>query len=153
MVLVKSITRGIIFMKKRLFSMLIVLIVLVSALPVFAKELPESITIGGEVFRIDRAAGGGKDTATPDNSISMMRSGYEVTGSDVALYTRPTYNVASGWVEATAPHFTARAEVWVNGKVHATGPNERNVRNRATSTSYRGRFNEDATPRIFYSFK
>lgn len=140
-------------MKKRLFSVLIVLIVLISALPSIAKELPESITIDGEVFVIDKTAGGGKDTAKPTNSIIMMGSSYEVTGSDVALYTRPDYVVASGWVEATAPHFTARAEVWVNGQVHATGPNERNFRNRATSTSYKGRFNEDATPRIFYSFK
>lgn len=133
--------------------MLVVLIVLISALPSFAKELPESITIGGEVFIIDKTAVEGNNTATPDNIMKIMRSGYEVTASDVALYTAPRYVSSYGYVEATAPQFTARAEVWVNGKVWATGRNQRNRRNIATATSYEGRFNEDATPRIFYSFQ
>lgn len=153
MMLVKLIISGIICMKKGSFSVLMFLIVLTSTFPSFAKELPESIIIGGEVFIMDKTAGGGRNTATPDNGISMTRSSYEVTDSDVRLYTRDKYNVVSGWVEATAPHFTARAEVWINGRVHATCPNERNQRNIATSTSYRGRVYEDAIPRIFYSFK
>ena len=128
--------------------------------PSFATELPESITIGDEVFIINKEAGGGKDTATPDNLISTMKSSYRVTGSDVRLYTNPPSSYSrgnsfsQGWVTATAPSFTARGEVWFSGRIYATGGNTLNRGNIANARSYlTATAIKDGTPRIFYNFK
>lgn len=98
----------------------------------FAVELPQTMVRDGRVFTIDKNAGGGPNTATPDfNMRSVTRNAdYKVLGSDVALYVDYSNgqggdHFAAGWVRATAPKFTARAEIWANGKLDTTGPNKK----------------------------
>lgn len=125
-------------------------------------ELPESIIMDGKEFIMDKSAGGGSGTATPDNSISEVQSlastSYQVTGSDVRLYVDYSNghggdHYAHGWVQATAPRFTARAEVWANGKLNTTGSNNLNNGNIAYGTSYLATgIVKNAEPRIFYAW-
>lgn len=143
-------------------------VMIFSNIPAFAAQMPESITAHGELpgsitidgreFMLDRTAGGGRNTATPDKNMNMTQSSYRVTGSDVALYIDYSHghggdHFAAGWVEATAPRFTARAEVWANGRVVVTGTNNLNRGNRAEAASYLavGIVN-NAVPRIFYNW-
>lgn len=160
-------------MKKKKFISKIAPIVVVagimfSSIPAFATELsepitpvelPESITMDGKVFIMDKSAGGGSGTATPDNkSMSITRSSYKVTGSDVRLYVDSSHghggdHFSSGWVDATAPRFTARAEVWSNGRLNTTGNNQLNSGIRANATSFLATgLVPNATPRIFYNW-
>ena len=126
----------------------------------FAVELPQTMVRDGRVFTIDRSAGGGPNTATPDfNMRSVTRDAdYKVLGSDVALYVDYSHghggdHFASGWVRATAPKFTARAEVWANGKLDTTGPNTKNVGDTAKASSYLAvGIVKNAVPRIFYNW-
>ncbi|AMO32629.1 hypothetical protein J2D69_17105 [Lysinibacillus sphaericus] len=122
-------------------------------------ELPESITMDGKVLVMDKSAGGGSDSASRDNNtMSISRNSYKVTGSDVRLYVDSSHghggdHFASGWVDATAPRFTARAEVWSNGRLNTTGYNHLNSGIRANATSYLATgLVPDATPRIFYNW-
>lgn len=125
-------------------------------------ELPNSIMMDGREFVMDVNAGGGSGTAMPDKSMTMMRSmarsSYKVTGSDVRLYVDYSHghggdHFAAGWVEATAPRFTARAEVWANGKLDTTGSNNLNKGNIANAASYLAcGIVKNATPRIFYNW-
>jgi len=159
-------------MKKKKFiskmaSLMVVAGIMFSSIPAFATELsepitlaelPESITMDGKVFIMDKSAGGGSGTATPDNkSMNISRSSYKVTGSDVRLYVdshgHGGDHFSSGWVDANAPRFTARAEVWSNGRLNTTGNNQLNSGIRAHATSFlaTGLF-PNATPRIFYNW-
>lgn len=146
--------------KKRLIPLMLVAIIMLSTTSVFAAELPETIVRDGRVFTMDKTAGGGKDTATPDFNMDtiMMRSSYRVTGSDVRLYVDYSHghggdHFAAGWVEATAPRFTARAEVWANGRLVVTGTNNWNRGNRAEAASYLAAgIISNAVPRIFYNW-
>ncbi|MFC4403060.1 hypothetical protein [Gracilibacillus xinjiangensis] len=138
-----------------------------SSIPVFATqspespELPESITKDGKVFTLDKSYGGGPGTATPDktldNSMNLLSS-YRVTGSDVALYIDYSHghggdHYAHGFVEATAPRFTARAEVWENGRLNTAGTNNLNRGNIAYGTSHLAVGVSSAHyPRIFYNW-
>lgn len=129
-----------------------------SSTPALAEELPESITMYGKVFEMDKTAGGGSGTATPDNNISTQRSSYTLTGSDVRLYVDYSHghggdHFSSGWVKTTAPRFTARAEVWSNGRANTVGRNTLNNGNIANATSGLGvGIVPKATPRIFYAW-
>lgn len=141
----------------RLIGVTTLTTMLFSGVSVYATELPDTIIRNGKVFVKDVSAGGGKDTAIPDFSTMSQRS-YKVLGSDVALYIDYSHghggdHFASGWVRATAPRFTARAEVWANGRVDTTGSNVSNVGDTATATSYLAvGIVKNATPRIFYSW-
>ncbi len=126
----------------------------------FAVELPQTMVRDGRVFTIDKNAGGGPNTATPDfNMRSVTRNAdYKVLGSDVALYVDYSNgqggdHFAAGWVRATAPKFTARAEIWANGKLDTTGPNKKNVGDTAKATSNLAvGIVKNAVPRIFYNW-
>ncbi len=118
-------------------------------------QLPKSMTIDGRVFEKDDSYEG-RNTAMPDNG--KMTRAYSVLGSDVALYIDYSHghggdHFSYGWVQATAPSFTARAEVWANGSMHTTGPNTRNVGNTADATSYLSvGVSSSNSPRIFYAW-
>jgi len=150
---------------RRLVTAMISAAIMLSSVSVFAAQqpkpnapqLPQSIIKDGKVFERDVTAGGGNGTATPDNPAAMSRA-YTVTGSEVWLYVDYSNghggdHFAYGYVQATAPSFTARAEVWANGKMVVTGPNIRNSGNiaYATSSSAVGLVN-NAYPRIFYAW-
>ncbi len=143
---------------RKLAGTMVVAGMMFSSIPVFAAELPESITMDGKVFIMDKTAGGGSGTATPYNSISMERSSYQVTGSDVRLYIDPSHghggdHFASGWVSTTAPRFTARAEVWSNGRPDTVGRNTANIGNIASASSGLAvGLVPNAAPRIFYAW-
>lgn len=145
---------------KRILSLILLTIMILSTTNVFATELPETIVRDGRIFTMDKTAGGGKDMAIPDFNMytMMMRSSYKVTGSDVRLYVDYSHghggdHFAAGWVEATAPSFTARAEVWANGRLVVTGTNNSNIGNRATAASYLAvGIVSNAVPRIFYNW-
>lgn len=145
---------------RRILSLILITIIMISTTNVFAAELPETIVRDGRVFTMDKTAGGGKDTATPDFNMDtmMLRSPYKVTGSDVRLYVDYSHghggdHFAAGWVEATAPSFTARAEIWANGRLVMTGSNNSNIGNRATAASYLAvGIVQNAVPRIFYNW-
>ncbi len=151
-------------MKKKKFiskmtPIMVVSGIIFSSIPAFATELPESITMDGKVLVMDKSAGGGSDSASRDNNtMSISRNSYKVTGSDVRLYVDSSHghggdHFASGWVDATAPRFTARAEVWSNGRFNTTGNNHLNSGIRANATSYLATgLVPDATPRIFYNW-
>lgn len=120
--------------------------------------LPETMDRDGKVYTIDRSAGGGPGTATPDfENVALFRA-YQVLGSDVALYIDYGNGhggdyYAAGWVQTTAPSFTAKAEVWANGRLEVTGPNFKNKGDIAEAISYTTTgLVENATPRIFYSW-
>lgn len=112
------------------------------------------MTIDGRVFELDESYDG-KNTATPDNE---MTRAYSVLGSDVALYIDYSHghggdHFASGWVQATAPSFTARAVACTNGSLNTTDQNTRNVGNTANATSYLSTgVSSSNTPRIFYAW-
>lgn len=151
-------------MKKKKFiskmtPIMVVSGIIFSSIPAFATELPESITMDGKVFVMDKSAGGGSDSASQDNNtMSISRNSYKVTGSDVRLCVDSSHghggdHFASGWVDATAPRFTARAEVWSNGRLNTTGNNHLNSGIRANATSYLATgLVPNATPRIFYNW-
>ncbi len=122
-------------------------------------ELPKSITIDGKEYVMDETAGGGSDTATHDNSMSKVQTfaSYKLLGSDVGLYINQNNHggdhYAYGWVRTTAPTFTARAEIWSNGKVNTTGPNKLNSGDIAYAFSNQAiGLVPNATPRIFYAW-
>lgn len=156
-------------MKKNLYRLVglaITTMMMVSSVSVHAEqlptvvmngtELPESIMIDGREFVMDKSAGGGRGTAEPDGV--MSRASYSVLGSDVRLYVDYSHgqggdHFSSGWVKTTAPSFTARAEVWANGRLNTTGPNTKNKGDTATATSYLATgIVSNATPRIFYNW-
>lgn len=145
--------------KKRLIPLMLVAIMMLSTTSVFAAELPETIVRDGRVFTMDKTADDGKDTATPDfNMDTIMLSSYRVTGSDVRLYVDYSHgkggdHFAAGWVEATAPRFTARAEIWADGRVVVSGTNNWNRGNRAEAASHLAvGIIPNAVPRIFYNW-
>ncbi|WP_240186133.1 hypothetical protein [Lysinibacillus fusiformis] len=80
----------------KMASIMVISGIMFSCIPAFATELsepitpvelPESITMDGKVFIMDKSAGSGSGTATPENkSMNITRSSYKVTGSDVRLY-------------------------------------------------------------------
>ncbi|MEK8200157.1 hypothetical protein [Lysinibacillus sp. FSL M8-0134] len=130
-----------------------------SAAPTSAPELPETITVDGKVYTMDVSAGGGYGTATADNmeGRATTLASYQVLGSDVRLYVSPNNHggdhVAAGWVEATAPRFTARAEIWSNGRLDTTGSNMLNKGSIANATPHPAvGIVSNATPRIFYAW-
>lgn len=150
---------------RRLASIIVVGGIIFSSIPVSAGQLPESIIRDGKVFMMDRTAGGGSGAAAPDNNMNSetnfnmgRKSSYRVTGSDVRLYVDYSHghggdHFAGGWVEATAPRFTVRVEVWSNGRLDTTGTNNLNKGNIARGSSYLAcGIVKNATPRIFYSF-
>ena len=126
-----------------------------SAASTSAPELPETITLDDRVFTMDVSAGGGYGTATAEN---IKARAYSVLGSDVRLYVDDSHghggdHFAAGWVQANAPRFTARAEVWANGRLNTTGTNNLNKGNIANAASYLAvGIVSNATPRIFYAW-
>lgn len=138
---------------------------LFSSIPAFASEaespvLPESLNIDGKEVILEKSE---SNTAifTPSlNKFDQIQTlaTYKLIGSDVGLYVDYSHghggdHYAHGWVQTTAPRFTARAEVWENGKVIATGTNNLNSGNTAygTSTLAVGIAGK-RTPRIFYAW-
>ncbi|WP_121616694.1 hypothetical protein [Virgibacillus halodenitrificans] len=124
-------------------------------------ELPESIYLEGREFKMDKSAGGGFGTATPDfdvNTKNQLNSSYRVLGSDVRLYIDYSHghggdHFAAGWVQATAPKFTARAEVWQGSRLVVTGTNNPNKGDIARAASHLAvGIVKDARPRIFYAW-
>ncbi len=147
---------------KKLFSLITVtalastlMLSSVYATEIETPELPKTMTVDGRVFELDESYDG-KNTATPDNE--KMTRAYSVLGSDVALYIDYSHghggdHFAAGWVQATAPSFTARAEVWANGSMHTTGQNMRNVGNIANAASYLSTgISSSNSPRLFYAW-
>lgn len=131
---------------------------MLSSISTFAMQLPDSIDMDGKTFVMDKSAGGGSGTAIPDEGMNMKRSSYKVTGSDVRLYVDYSHghggdHFAGGWVEATAPRFTARAEVWSNGRLDTTGSNNLNKGKIASASSYLAMgIVKNVTPHIFYNW-
>ncbi len=133
-------------------------------LPDLGTELPQSITMDGKVFIMDESAGGGSGTATADNDVRMLRansvlsSAYSVLGSDVRLYVDYSHghggdHFAAGWVQANAPRFTARAEVWAGGRTIKAGSNNLNQGDIANASSGLAvGLVPSASPRIFYAW-
>lgn len=143
---------------RKLATTMVIAGMMVSSVPAFAEELPESINMDGRVFVMDKTAGGGSGTATPDNEINMERGAYKVTGSDVRLYIDYGHghggdHFAAGWVETTAPRFTARAEIWSNGRPVTIGKNTLNIGKVAKANSGLAvGIISNAKPRIFYAW-
>lgn len=141
---------------RRMASATIIATMAVSSISAYGAQLPKSIMMNGREFVMDITAGGGSGTATPDNP--KARSSYKVLGSDVRLYIDYSHghggdHFAAGWVQATAPYFTARAEVWANGRLVVTGTNNMNIGDIADGSSYLAAgIIPNATPRIFYNF-
>lgn len=147
-------------MKKFLSLIMATMLAIGTYTTAFAEELPQTIFRDGRVFTIDRSAGGGPNTATPDFDMrnTYRDASYKVLGSDVALYIDYTHghggdHFAAGWVQTTAPIFWAKAEVWANGRVDTTGSYNKNVGDIARASSYLAvGIVENAVPRIFYKW-
>lgn len=147
---------------RRLASATIMATMMLSSVSAYAAQLPQSIMLDGREFVMDINAGGGSGTAEPDKSMNLKRSlsksAYKVIGSDVRLYVDYSHghggdHFAAGWVRATAPRFTARAEVWSGSRLDTTGSNNRNVGDTAEASSYLAvGIVKNANPRIFYSW-
>lgn len=148
-------------------SSLLVVCLLFSSVPTFAAdsnsvsvspELPESIYLDGREFKMDKSAGGGFGTATPDFDTKNQLNSYRILGSDVRLYIDYSHghggdHFAAGWVQTTAPKFTARAEVWQGSRLVVTGTNNPNQGDIARAASYLAvGIIKDARPRIFYAW-
>lgn len=104
---------------------------LFSSVPAFAEESPESMTIEGRVFTLNRAAGSEPNTAILENNNLATPKSHRILGSDVAMYISPTGHKGSvyysaGLIETTAPCFTARAEIWSNGRSIRAGKSYQN---------------------------
>ncbi len=138
---------------------------LFSSIPAFAAEspekpeLPESMIMDGRVFTMDKTAGGGPDTATLENSERMtLSSSYRLLGSDVRMYVDYSHghggdHYSAGWVQTTAPKFTARAEIWSGGRTVVAGTNNPNRGNIASAASGLAvGYVSNAVPRIFYAW-
>ena len=142
---------------KRITGILAASAVMVSSVPVFAAQLPDTIIRDGRVFVMDKSSQK-SEPAIPDFTNLTKRASYKVLGSDVQLYIDPSHghggdHFAAGWVQATAPKFTARAEVWSGSKLDTTGPNTANIGDTANACSYLAvGIVKDARARIFYNW-
>ncbi len=152
-------------MKRLLIILLTLIIILTPISHAQSKniiQLPKTIERFCNIYKIDentrRTNCAELDKKNIFKSTVTMFSNYRVIASDVALYVDNSNNkggdqFASGWVQATAPKFTARAEVWNRGQIEAGGANSRNKGDTAYSTSYTCVYiDNNRTPRIFYSW-
>lgn len=142
--------------KKLLSSVLVVAMIASMGTTVFASQtnnLPETILRGGKEYTL---VANEPNSAVPDN-IRSTRA-YAVLASDVGLYIDYSHGhggdyFASGYVTATAPRFTARAEVRVGSTTLATSGNKRNNSDTANATTHLTvGLVDNATPRIFYAW-
>lgn len=145
-----------------LFSLTIILAPISHAQSQNSKQLPKTIERFDNIYKIDESTRRTNcaefDKRNVLKSIITMFSNYRVIASDVALYIDDSNNkggdqFASGWVQATAPKFTARAEVWNKGELEVGGTNSRNKGDTAYATSYACVYiDNNRYPRIFYSW-
>lgn len=147
--------------KKTVATLALMLMTMVSTTAAYAGEtqedlLPDKIVRDGRVFEyVDGSSR--PNSALPDFEGDMSpMADYQVIGSDVGLYIDYSHghggdHFAAGWVQATAPHFSARAQVWSKGSVKADGLWRRNQGNIARASSYLATgLVPNAVPMIFY---
>lgn len=145
-----------------LFALAIILAPISHSQSQNTKQLPKTIERFDKIYKIDentrRINCAELDKKNIFKSTVTMLSNYRVIASDVALYVDNSNNkggdqFASGWVQATAPKFTARAEVWNQGELEVGGTNNRNKGDIAYATSYPCVYiDNNRYPRIFYSW-
>lgn len=145
-----------------LFALAIILAPISYAQSQNTKQLPKTIERFNNIYKLDESTRrincAELDKKNIFKSTVTMFSNYRVIASDVALYVDNSNNkggdqFASGWVQATAPKFTARAEVWNREQIEAGGTNNRNKGDTAYATSYACVYiDNNRTPRIFYSW-
>ncbi|MGN9165747.1 hypothetical protein ACTNDY_10785 [Tissierellaceae bacterium HCP3S3_D8] len=154
-------------MKRRVIGLLLVMVCILSANSVFAAEkatqgLPNKIIRDGREFKLyepsRRSNSAEPDFSATSDQFKMLRDSYRVIASDVALYIDYSHGhggdqFAAGYVQATAPKFTARAEVWDNGRLDTTGTNNKNRGDTAEAASYLSVYiKESRYARIFYNW-
>ncbi|MET3616659.1 hypothetical protein ABID14_000279 [Peptoniphilus olsenii] len=133
-----------------------------TSINVFAKaddiELPRTINRNGKIYEIYEPSRRTNVAEKSEFSNATLYSNYRVLASDVALYVDNSHGhggdqFASGYVRATAPHFTARAEVWKNGRREAGGYDTPNRGDTAYATSHLCVYiDNNRYPRIFYNW-
>lgn len=155
-------------MKRRVIGLLLVMVCILSTNLVFAagktnQELPNKIIRDGKEFRLYEPSrkfnSAEPDFATTSDQLKTLNNKYRVIASDVALYVDYSHGkggdqFAAGYVKATAPRFTARAEVWDNGQLDTTGTNNKNKGDTARASSYLAVYKKESRyARIFYNWK
>lgn len=147
--------------KKTVATLALMLMTMVSTTAAYAGEtqedlLPDKIVRDGRVFEyVDGSSR--PNSALPDFEGDMSpMADYQVIGSDVGLYIDYSHghggdHFAAGWVQATAPRFSACAQIWANGRLNTTGSWTRNRGNIARASSYLAvGIVKNAVPMIFY---
>lgn len=150
--------------KKTIATLALMLMTMVSTTAAYAGEtqedlLPDKIVKDDRVFEcIDGSSR--PNSALPDFEGDMSPiANYKVLGSDVGLYIDYSHGhggdyFAAGWVQATAPKFSACAQVWADGRLRADGSWHRNQGNIARASSYLTTgLVPNAVPMIFYRWE